>query len=90
MLFLKFLVEEILRCFAEVGQISVYIFYVLCALSPQDLIRNGNTVTFIIWKDSSYVCQEFEYIFNQYFPIAQCKYHWSCRSQSVKSRRFQK
>ena len=46
MLFLKFLVEEILRCFAEVGQISVYIFYVLCALSPQGLIRNGNTMTF--------------------------------------------
>ena len=46
MLFLKFLVEEILRCFTEVGQISVYIFYVLCALSPQGLIRNGNTMNF--------------------------------------------
>lgn len=68
MLFLKFLVEEILRCFAEVGQISVYICYVPFLIRV--LIRDGNTVTFTIWKDSSYVCQELDYIFNQYFPIA--------------------
>ena len=56
MLFLKFLVEEILRCFAGVGQISVYIFYVLCALSPQGLIRNGNTVTLIYNLEGFFLC----------------------------------
>ena len=56
MLFLKFFVEEILRCFTEVGQISVYIFYVLCALSPQGLIRNGNTVTFNYNLEGFFLC----------------------------------
>lgn len=69
MLFLKFLVEEILRCFAEVGQISVYIFYVLCALSPQGLIRNGNTVTFIIWKDSSMSARNLNIFSISIFPL---------------------
>ena len=56
MLFLKFFVDEILRCFIEVGQISVYIFYVLCALSPQGLIRNGNTVTFNYNLEGFFLC----------------------------------